>query len=245
MNTLFIIIFVLIFTGYLQAKEPEWSDYASLLSQHVKLGKRHEISLMTVDYMGIKKNPLYLKVVTQIENFDTNELTGNQEKLAFYINAYNILAIKMVLDHWPIESIKDVGSLFVSVWKKDVGKINHKVVTLNEIEHEVLRKLGEPRIHMAIVCASISCPDLRAEPYMSEKLSVQLNDQSQLFLQNKGKGFRLKGQVAEVSKIFGWFEEDFDSVGGIATFIKKYRKNLPMNIKIYSDISYDWDLNRN
>ena len=237
------LMFVLV--GNLQAKEPDWTNYGKLLSQHVKQGQRHGIPLMMVDYVGIKNDPLYGKVVGQIKGFNTDQLSGNNEKLAFYINAYNILAIKMVLDHWPVKSIKDAGSLFSSVWKKDVGQINHKTVTLNEVEHEVLRKLGEPRIHMAIVCASVSCPDLRDEPYTSMKLSVQLDDQTKKFLNNSGKGLRLKGNTAEVSKIFGWFEEDFEKRGGIAKFIKSYRKDLPKNIKIDSDISYDWDLNKN
>ena len=245
---LFIILvmgFIFSLSGNLLAKEPDWTNYKNLLSQHVKQGNRHGIDLMAVDYSGIKNNPLYAQVIKEIKEFNTDQLSGNNEKLAFYINAYNILAIKMVLDHWPVKSIKDAGSLFSSVWKKDVGKINQKIVTLNEVEHEVLRKLGEPRIHMAIVCASVSCPDLRNEPYTSTKLSAQLDDQTIKFLNNSGKGLRLTGNVAEVSKIFGWFEEDFEKRGGIAKFIKSYRKDLPKNIKINSDISYDWNLNSN
>jgi len=248
-NTFFIVVLMFAFlgqvVGLVQAKEPSWNDYGKLLSQHVKQGQRNGTELMAVDYVGIKNNPLYSQVLVQIERFDIKQLTNNEEKLAFYINAYNILAIKMVLDHWPVKSIKDAGSLFSSVWKKDVGKINHKIVTLSEIEHEVLRKLGEPRIHMAIVCASVSCPDLRPEPYTSRQLSAQLDDQSKLFLNNTGKGLRLKGNTAEVSKIFGWFEEDFEEVGGIEKFIKKYRKDLPNQIKIDSGIAYDWSLNKN
>jgi len=243
MNTFFIVSALFAFSLNTQAKEPDWTNYGKLLTQHVKEGKRHNVNMMTVDYVGIKNNPIYDQVVGQIRDFDTNQLSSNNEKLAFYINAYNILAIKVVLDHWPVKSIKDAGSLFSSVWKKDVGKINHKIVTLNEVEHKILRKLGEPRIHMAIVCASVSCPDLRNEPYTSEKLSQQLDDQTTLFLNNTGKGLQLKGNTAKVSKIFGWFEEDFEKSGGVADFIRIYRKDLPKNIKIDSNINYNWDLN--
>lgn len=245
LNTFFIIAVLLVFSVTVQAKEPNWINYGELLTKHVKEGKRGNVTLMAVDYVGIKNNPLYKQVVEQIANFDTKQLRGKNEKLAFYINAYNILAIKMVLDHWPVKSIKDAGSLFSSVWKKDVGKINHKTVTLNEVEHEILRKMGEPRIHMAIVCASVSCPDLRNEPYTAEKLSQQLDEQTKTFLNNSGKGLRVVGDTAEVSKIFGWFEADFESRGGVAEFIKSYQKDLPENIKIDSDISYNWNLNRN
>jgi len=224
--------------------EPDWTAYDKLLKQHVKPGKLEGIALMRVDYPGIKNNVLYPQVVAQLKNYDTRKLQGKEEKLAFYINAYNILAIKMVLDHWPLKSIKDAGSLFSSVWNKDVGQINHKTVTLNEVEHEIIRKMGEPRIHMAIVCASISCPDLRDEPFTSKTLSRQLDEQTVNFLNNPGKGLRLKGRTAEVSKIFDWFEEDFDDGGGIGVFVKRYRTDLSKNIKVDADISYNWNLNK-
>ena len=245
LNTFFIVAVLLVFSLNSQAKEPNWTNYGKLLTQHIKEGQHDNVDLMAVDYVGIKSDPLYGQVVEQIRNFDIKQLINNNEKLAFYINAYNVLAIKMVLDHWPVKSIKDAGSLFTSVWKKDVGKINHKTVTLNEVEHEILRKLGEPRIHMAIVCASVSCPDLRNEPYTADKLLQQLDEQTRKFLNNKGKGLRIKGETAKVSKIFGWFEEDFEQHGGIAEFIKSYRSDLPKNIKIDSSISYNWNLNRN
>jgi len=245
LNTFFIVAVLFTFSFNSQAKEPNWADYGNLLTRYVEKGQQDNIDLMAVDYTGIKNDPLYGQVIRQLKNFDIKQLENDNEKLAFYINAYNILAIKMVLDHWPLKSIKDAGSLFSSVWKKDVGKISHKTVTLNEVEHEILRKMGEPRIHMAIVCASVSCPDLRNEPYTADKLSEQLDDQTRKFLNNVGKGLRIKGNVAEVSKIFGWFEEDFEQQGGITAFIKNYRSDLPNNIKIDSSISYNWNLNRN
>ena len=242
-NTFFVVVLLAGFSVTTFAKEPDWTTYAMLLKQSVKQGHRQGVDLMVVDYLGIKNQSPYQEVLEQIENFDTSQLTSQTERLAFYINAYNILAIKMVLDHWPLKSIKDAGGLFSSVWNKDVGKINHKLVTLNEVEHEILRKMGEPRIHMAIVCASISCPDLRTEPYTSKRLSQQLDDQTMRFLANTGKGLRIKGRVAEVSMIYDWFEEDFDKVGGVTKFIRRYRKDLPGYIKVDADIPYNWNLN--
>jgi len=245
MNTFFIFTASVFFVTNLFAAEPDWTAYDSLLKAHVKHGQRDGVSLMAVDYVGIKNNPLYPKIIKQIENYDVSTLSNNNEKLSFYMNAYNILAIKMVLENWPVKSIKDVGSLFSSVWKKDVGKINHKIVTLSEIEHQILRKLGDPRIHMAIVCASVSCPDLRDEPYTAASLDQQLDEQSISFLNNSGKGLRIKSNVAEVSKIFDWFEEDFEVLGGVASFIRKYRTDIPAQMKIDADIDYNWNLNIN
>jgi len=81
----------------------------------------------------------------------------------------------MVLNHWPVTSIKDIGSCVKPVWNKTAGSIGGKEMILGMIEHKILRSLNEPRIHMAIVCASISCPDLRTEAYRADKLDEQLN----------------------------------------------------------------------
>jgi len=239
----FSLIYLSFFLAVCNAEEPDWSSYGQLLASHVSAGMKDNVNLMTVNYTAVKADENYQLSLDTIANFDTNKLQGQNEKLAFYINAYNILAIKMVLDHWPVKSIKDAGSLFSSVWKKDVGKINQKTTSLHKVEHEILRKMAEPRIHMAIVCASVSCPDLRNEPYTSQKLSNQLDDQTQQFLKNDKKGLKLDGNTIIISKIFDWFEDDFDNQGGVKAFIRKFREDLPANIKIDADLSYNWNLN--
>lgn len=119
-----------------------------------------------------------------IKQFPVKNLSSREKKLAFYINSYNILALKMVVDHWPLKSIKDIGSLFRPVWGKVAGTISGKLVSLDDIENDIIRPMGEPRIHLAIVCASVSCPDLRTEPYTAKKLDSQLDEQVRLFLNN-------------------------------------------------------------
>ncbi|NOY62134.1 MAG: DUF547 domain-containing protein, partial [Gammaproteobacteria bacterium] len=201
------------------------------------------VALARVDYAAIKRDPLWSKTVAELAQFAPSQLSSKTERLAFYSNAYNILAIKMVLDHWPLQSIKDAGSLFTQVWNIDVGKIGGKTVTLNEVEHEIMRPMGDPRMHMAIVCASVSCPDLRSEPYVAERLDAQFDEQVVKFLNNSGKGLRQRDGDIEVSKIFGWFEEDFAVAGGVENFIRRYRNDLPRNADIEADIDYDWSLN--
>ena len=115
-------------------------------------------------------------------------------------------------------------------------------MSLDELEHDILRKLGEPRIHFAIVCASVSCPDLRREPYTAALLEVQLEEQVRGFLANEAKGLRLEGRQARVSKIFDWFAEDFSGVGGVAAFIRRYRP-LPAAVAVEADLDYDWSVN--
>lgn len=223
------------------AEEPDWSDYQAVLS-HVKPGSKNGVKLMLVDYPAIKANGSLDKACQALAAFDPNRLSNRGERLAFYINAYNILALKTVADHWPVDSIKEVGSLFKPVWDRPAGQVGGKTVSLGEVEHKILRPLGDPRIHLAIVCASVSCPDLRNEPYTAARLPSQLDEQSQRFLGNAGKGLSVGQDRIEVSKIFDWFEEDFAAGGGVAAFIKHYKPELP-DLKINATIDYDWSIN--
>jgi hypothetical protein len=238
---LILLITLLVYSSGVLAKTPDWKAYADILKT-VKQGEKNGVELTLVDYQTLKNNGQMEAVYQVISAFPVESLDSPNEKLAFYINSYNILAIKMVLDHWPEESIKDSGSFFNPVWDKPAGKIGGKTVTLGEIEHEILRPMGEPRIHMAIVCASVSCPDLRNEPYTAEQLNTQLNEQTSLFLNNTGKGLRTGEQAIQTSKIFDWFGEDFQPVGGVDTFIRSYRSGLPEK-KIKANLPYDWNIN--
>ncbi|MGR9053752.1 MAG: DUF547 domain-containing protein, partial [Gammaproteobacteria bacterium] len=150
--------------------------------------------------------------------------------------------LKTVADHWPVDSIKDIGNLFSPVWNQPAGELGGRSVTLGEVEHEILRPMGEPRIHLAIVCASLSCPDLRAEPYTAVLLNKQLDDQAVKFLGNRAKGLRIEQDKIAVSKIFDWFEEDFKSYGGVTAFIKRFKPDVP-DFEVDADIPYDWAVN--
>lgn len=224
------------------AAEPDWSSYHSLLSSHVQPGTKHGVALMLVDYAAIKADGSLAESYRQLSGFNPERLQGRREKLAFYINAYNILAMKMVADHWPTESIKDIGTFFRPVWDKPAGELAGKTLTLGEIEHKILRPMKEPRIHLAIVCASVSCPDLRREPYTAVKLESQLDDQARMFLANRGKGARVEKKVIAVSRIFDWFEEDFSVYDGVQAFVQRYAADLP-KLPIDADIPYDWSVN--
>jgi len=232
----------LLFTNHVMAKEADWSDYAKAL-ELVRSGKKNGTFLAVVDYAALKQNGQIEKAYQKISQFDVNQLQGHDEKLAFYINAYNILALKMVLDHWPQKSIKDIGSFFSPVWKKEAGIIAGKMVSLDYVENKIIRPMGEPRIHVAIVCASVSCPDLRNEPYTAAKLNQQLNDQAKIFLANNKKGMVIQQGELKVSKIFKWFKQDFDRAGGVEGFIRDYRTDLAGSTKVDDYLDYDWAVN--
>jgi hypothetical protein len=218
------------------------TDYDQLLKAHVSSGSKHQIQLNKVNYAQVAKDPRLISIRRYFEKTNPKQLPP-KARLAFYINAYNFYTIQLMAKHWKVDSIKDLGSLFKAVWKKEVGIINGKKITLNHLEHDILRKMAEPRIHFAIVCASVSCPDIRNEAYRAEKLAQQLTDQTQLFLNNHKKGAVVKNKILFVSKIFDWFEDDFQQVGGVKNFILKYRSELKGQFHKIKYFDYDWSAN--
>tara|TARA_R110002110_G_scaffold33533_1_gene114741 strand:- start:61381 stop:62163 length:783 start_codon:yes stop_codon:yes gene_type:complete len=239
-SLLLILVYLTNFQAY--AAEPNWQPYAELLNKHVVSKPYEKGTLHWVNYSAIKNDSLFPQVVSLIENYPIAQLDSRSEKLAFYINAYNILAIKMIVDHWPLTSIKKAGSLFKPVWKKPIGKIGGQMVSLQFLEDKIIRTLGEPRIHFAINCASISCPNLRREPYMASEINQQLQEQTLQFLDDPYKGLKMGRSRIRVSKIFKWFEDDFQKSGGIEQFILEFRPELK-GTKVRPNIRYNWSVN--
>lgn len=193
-----------------------------------------------VNYKGFQKEEQkldqYLKTLSNANPYASN-WTEN-DKLAFWINAYNAFTIKTILDNYPVESIKDIRR----PWHQKFFKIAGEEMDLNHIEHEILRKMNEPRIHFAIVCASFSCPQLKNEAYKAEKIDAQLDYQARLFI-NDSQRNQIKKDELKLSKIFDWFTKDFTTNGNLIDFINRYSK-----IKVNADASiswldYNWSLN--
>ncbi len=233
---------VCLFPALLRAETLDWSIYNALLADHVSTHREAGITLNWVDYSAMGRDARYEQLISQVQNFMTSKLASDAERLGFYINLYNIYAIKMVIDHWPLESIKDAGSFFKSVWKKPVGVLDGRMTTLHEIEHEILREMNEPRIHMAIVCASLSCPDLRPQAYTAANIDAELEQATQDFLNNPDKGYRMEGDGIVISKIFDWFEEDFEASAGVTGFLARYVE-LPSGKPAIRYLDYNWQLN--
>jgi len=224
------------------AAEIHWNNYSTLLKAHVYSGEKHGIRLNLVDYPALAADNKWPRLLERLVEFDLRNLVSRDDRLAFWINAYNILAIKTVLDYWPLQSIKDAGGLFSPVWNKPVAVVAGKMRSLHEIEHEILRPMGEPRIHFAIVCASVSCPDLRIEAYDASRLNQQLDAQVIAFLSRPFKGLTLQGGRMRISKIFDWFEDDFQARGGVRAFVLQYRPDMPSGARL-AHLDYDWSLN--
>ena len=226
--------------------------YARLLRVHVRPGEVGGIRLNLVDYRAVKADPAYAEALAVLAEARVEALGSDAEREAFWINAYNLLAIKAVLDQYPTVSIKDGGSLFSPIWKKSIGAVGGTPYSLDAIEHGILRKaFREPRVHFAIVCASLSCPDLRPEPFVAARLGAQLDGQTAAFLGNPAKGLApgADGRSARVSSIFKWFAGDFEGSGGVAAFIRaKSPSDVAVRIRALTDaglsyLDYDWSLN--
>lgn len=217
--------------------------YQTLLDEYASPGKKNSKSAMMVDYAAIRKDERLTVLVGLLQDFPRDRLDNQQKKVAFYLNAYNILSIVKVADNWPLKRLKSLGSFLKPVWTQPAGVVCGEKITLRKLEHEILRSLGEPRIHFALNCASMSCPDLRREPYEASKLEEQLHEQAKVFMSQDGKGMRIKGDgKVKLSSIFNWFAEDFTPVGGVENYIQQFLPESEKTWEVVGYLNYDWDV---
>ncbi len=230
---------VLFVPGVAHAEEPAWTSYRKVLKRYVRYGTVKGVKTAYVKYRSLRNSSDWKKTVNNLANYDVRKLKTRREKLAFYINAYNILAIKAIADRYPVRSIQDL-----KIWDRKVGKIGGKSYSLNHVEKRIVARLADGRFHFALVCAAVSCPDLRRTPYVAKYVYGQMNINARSFLRNKTKGVQIAADgTAKGSELFYWYKNDFGRWGGPEGFIKKYGKNVPANLKLSGKIRYNWALN--
>lgn len=258
-NTCFVMmknaISILIFTAFLfqhclsdapfkkDSKPMNHKQWTILLEKYVDMDEM-------IDYQGFEKDSIALNTyINEIRDNPPDEnVWSTEEQIAYWINAYNAFTVKLILIHYPLKSIKDIGSAiqipFInSPWDIKLIEINGEKLDLNNIEHSILRKkFHEPRIHFAINCASFSCPKLRREAYIAEKLNSQFDEQAIKFINDPERN-DITDTHANISKIFQWFKGDFTKSGSLKEFINRYSE-----IKIEGDVTisylnYNWSLN--
>jgi len=214
----------------------------------------HYVKNARVDYAALKAHPQdlnrYLDQVAAVTKAELKKWNEPQQ-IAFLLNAYNAYTLRLILDHYPVKSIKDIGSLLTGPWDQPIVKLFGETTTLNAVEHKILRKdYSEPRIHFALVCAAKGCPPLRSVAYFANRLDEQLNDQGKQFLATPNKNRVEAGeQVVYLSPIFKWYAGDFQKKSGsVLAALKLYwpEKSAAAlakgNFRIrYTD--YDWSLN--
>jgi hypothetical protein len=233
-----ILLVALLFMPFPAAAELDLETWDALLNKAVIDGD--------VDYTQWQQNPSFDALVDQIGTADTSEM-GRQKKLAFYINAYNILAARGILDG---SSPSTMLGRYV-YFKRDGYLVAGNRITLHVLEHELIRPLQEPRIHFAIVCASQSCPILQSEAYTAQHLNQQLTVAAMGFINNPQRNqFNPATRHAELSSLFKWFEEDFVAAGGslqsyLASMVddEDVAELLKQEAFDISYRKYDWRLN--
>lgn len=248
-KTLHLVFFLFVTTtaSFAGSIDHNHSEFDVLLKKYVSNG--------LVSYKGFQSDDAaltkYLDSLSKVSESDYNTFT-EKEKLAFLINAYNAFTIRLILDHYPLSSITDIGSPISSLnlvrgtpWKKEFFTLLGKKRHLDWIEHEKLRKdFSEPRIHFAIVCASIGCPQLVAKAYTSKDLDSQLNEGKLNFLKDPKKNYYDKAKnTLYLSQIFNWFQGDFTKKGTLIEFVQEGfsdKIDPKANIKY---LEYSWSLN--
>lgn len=216
-----------------ETKVFDHNTWNELLQKHVSIKGHVNYKTFLKDKSQLKA---YINNLTQNlpqDHWDTNET------LAYWINAYNALTIDLILRNYPLKSIKDLKD----PWDQRLWKFGSKWYNLNTIEHQILRKMNEPRIHFAIVCASVSCPKLQNFAFNSSKLNEQLDRATKEFLSDETKN-QLSENHIKLSKIFKWFGNDFKSnTSTLIDFLNQYTDFTILNTAKKSYIDYNWDLN--
>lgn len=211
--------------------------------------KKHVDQDGMADYVGFQRDSLILDAyLSLLKSHHPNEKNWTRnERMAYWINAYNAFTIKLVADHYPVKSIKDIknGIPFVNtVWDIKFIVIEGHTYDLNNIEHGILRpKFKDPRIHFAVNCASNSCPALANYAYKANVLDEQLEQAGRNFVNDKYKNQILSRREAELSKIFSWFKSDFTKEESLVSFINQY-SDIQLDQKAdIGYLKYDWLLN--
>jgi hypothetical protein len=241
---------VLVSSVPLLSAAPDDALFTALLRDHVRGDE--------VDYRRIQKDPRLDTYLTQLAATDPKSLPSRDAQLALWINAYNAYTLKLITSVYPVKTIREITALgrignaeTSKPWDVAFAEVGGKTYTLEHIEHKIIRpQFKDARIHFALVCAAVSCPKLRNEAYVAERLEDQLNDQGRWFLANRNQ---LDGRrrTAQLSQLFTWFADDFGGTpAAILDFIADFTtpdlvnslRQSPDRWKLTS-LDYDWSLN--
>lgn len=258
----FCLLFTLMWSVAVMATDTfDHHRWDKLVKQQVITFKQGQQS--TVNYQALSQNPTelitYLKELETISKETFNRWAQN-DQLAFLINTYNAWTIQLVLSAYPdLKSIKELGHIFRTPWRKPIVRLFGDIYSLDDIEHDLIRgsdQFQDPRIHFALNCASIGCPALRAEAFVGSRLDTQLEAQTNLFLSDRDRNY-FSGNILYVSSIFKWYREDFEKgwrgYNSLHRFLGDYSESLGLtasqsailksgDMKIRF-LKYDWHLN--
>ena len=222
-----------------QAAVPGYGDFDAVLLRNVERG--------FVDYAGIAADPAFARFMVSLEETRPEEAADSRARSALLINAYNAFAIQGILDGYSPSSRLGRYSYF----KRREYQLMGEPVTLHELESRQLMPLGDPRIHFAIVCASISCPRLASRAYVPDQLEKQLDVAAHSFINDSTRNrYDLQRRIAFVSRIFDWYRDDFAATSGsVQRYIATHVNDPAVAALLATDgfelrfVPYDWELN--
>lgn len=220
------------------AIQAQTSIFDSLLQKNVdKTGR--------VDYQSLKNNETLLdNYLAYIQNNEPTKNWSSNKKKAFWINTYNAYTIKIILNNYPLKSIRDIKIDGKTAWKIPFVKVGQKRYTLDQIEHKILRKkFNDPRIHVGINCASVSCPRLWNFAFTEDNISSSLDNLMKEFINNTTRNKISKNNL-EISEIFNWFSKDFMKNGTIINYLNTYAAIKISEKASIKYLTYDWSLNK-
>lgn len=209
------------------------SKWDALLKEHVD-------SKGLVNYKGFVKNQEELsKYLTFLSSQNPTDQWSVQELLAYYINLYNAYTVQLIVTNYPTKTIKDIDGN----WTKGFVPVGSKNLSLGGIENGILRKMDEPRIHFAINCASISCPNLLNEAFTASKINEQLDRATKQFINSDKNDIDAKNP--KLSSIFDWYQKDFKVNGSqdVIGYINQYSSEKINKDAVITYKNYDWNLN--
>lgn len=231
-----------------------WVGYTVLLPAQdnhqiwTQLLTKHLSESGKVDYKGfIRDSQLLNQYLISLANNPPQSAWDAERAKAYWINAYNAFTVQLIIRHYPVKSIKEIGGripLVNSPWDIKFIRIGNELMDLNHIEHSILRKkFSDPRLHMALVCASRSCPALHREAFEPTRLNQQLDFVTKKFLSDPFRNELGPQKKASISMIFKWYAGDFGGTRGVRNFISKYGPAQNTVIRNFTYKDYDWSLN--
>jgi hypothetical protein len=230
------------------------SAYAEVLQQVVTPQGRVRYAALEADPAGLDAH------LAAVASGDPSDLARRPEadRVAFWINAYNAITLKTIIDNYPVQPRGLAGLRYppssirqiAGAWSDRRWTVLGRKMSLDDIEHETLRRqFAEPRVHVALVCAALGCPPLRSEPYEGARLASQLDDQARRYLASPaGLQLATDGRSVAVSAIFKWFAADFEATGGVRAFLACHapeaaRRAVADQRSRITYLDYDWSLN--
>lgn len=232
-----LLVSVLFFQAFGGVGEPTFNH-----SKWHELVQKHVSNSGNVNYDGFQKDRAKLKeYLNELNNNVPNTNWSKNAIMAYWINAYNAYTVELILRNYPLKSILDINE--GKAWDLEFINLGNKKYSLNNIEHDILRKrFKEPRIHFAVNCASISCPKLYNSAFSEVDLEKQLEKLTKEFVNENSKN-SISPNSIQISKLFDWYKEDFTREGSVIEYLNKYSTT-----KINTDAKlnykeYNWNLN--